>query len=43
MRNMNLRSWPDAALFQKLKQAAVTLIDATHLKILSRFGLGQQQ
>src|SRR5450759_4089454 len=43
MCDMNFGSRTDAALFKKLKQAAIAFIDPTHLKLLSRFGLSQQQ
>src|ERR1039458_914684 len=43
MRDMNFGSGTDAALFKKLKQAPIAFIDTTHLKVLPRFGLSQQQ
>src|SRR5271169_4288126 len=43
MRNVNFGSGTDATLLQKLKQVAIAFIDATHLKVFSRFGLSQQQ
>ena len=43
MGDMNFGAGANAALFQKLQQAAIAFVDATHLKVLPGFGLGQQQ
>src|SRR5208283_4606309 len=43
MRDMNFGSGADAALFKKLKQAAIAFIDAAHLKVLAWLGLRKQQ
>ena len=43
MRDMNLRSGTNAALLQKLEQAAVALINTAYLNILSRLGLREQE
>ena len=43
MHDMNFRSGADAALFEKLQQAAVAFIDTAHLEILPWLSVGKQQ